>query len=333
MKKCVGSILWLFSPFVFAFSLEADIYGGNLQWRTALESGNGLVPSFWQPTSNLAPTTSWTPGAFVGALPSYVTVSSGSSSVDVPVDFVGVEYHVGGAGSIAAPSPGGACEGNYSSPVAIAKGRACFTSYQLNTERSVTPFAFFRPIIDVANSNVLKAFDGKPEGVYRGTASFTFSYLFDVGGVTSKRDLTSSVSFVFNYVPSFISSVSIDGLGIIEANYDFHADRVWGATEYDVKAKGWFTEGVRVSLNHARDRNYELLGPSRVPLPYSIYCVGCVDNELVKDGRVSKYSTVVRGSDTDLVSFKVHASYDTTHSELEIGEYSDYFVLIFEPEL
>jgi len=321
-----------FSSLSWAFSLQVHVVGKQVRWDNAITHSHGLVPSFWQPTHNLTPTTNWQPGSFASTPPSTIVVNSGAESASLPINFKGFEYHTGSSNPTVS-NVAGSCIGSFSSPIALIVGNNCLGAYQLSTLDSVTPFAFIRPIFEVDDKQITDAFEGKPSGNYRGSTSITQFYQFNFGGITTKREISHTVFFDFNYEAASLNTVTITGNGVITPDYNLRADRVWGKTDYDVTAEGWFTNGLKLSLNPGRSKKYAMNGPNNSLLPYSILCTGCNDNLIVEKGDEIISTTLIPGSDTNSITFKIHTEYDEQHSSLEIGDYSDQYILIFEPNI
>lgn len=172
----------LASSSVHAANLSGDIVAGKLTWRNATVTEGGMAPHGWStvlPESVVA----WQP-----SVPSAVTPiltmnqQGGSKTVAIPVDVVGVQYHLNKNGTDGAPFfTGGAQKKGANTWVATGSGKgAHFYSKTVNYAEARTPFTAFKPIIKFENIDTL--FQGKPGGVYVGDLSLNLPFVFKRAG-------------------------------------------------------------------------------------------------------------------------------------------------------
>ncbi|MEI6860446.1 MAG: hypothetical protein V5788_11920, partial [Shewanella sp.] len=118
----------------------------------------------------------------------------------------------------------------------------------------------------------------------------------------------------------------------METVYGIGTDDVSAKTSVDVTATGFFSNGLNVTLNTGDD--YLLTGPDGSTIAYSIKCNGECANEFFVENSEVRHSTIkVTGADNS-ISFKIDIEFDFTPLvPLTVGEYSDTFTLIFEPDV
>ena len=276
----------------WASTLNVDLTGGVVRWDNAIvsSSGDGMVPSFWTPTHGLTPTAKWIPGAFVGTIPTGITMSSASTNFVVPITFKGFEYHTGSAAPTSGdPVPGGSSCGTWSPPIATVLGSSCLFPNILTTgTKVVTPYAFIRPIFSIDETDLADAFDGEDAGLYRGSVSLSQFYQYYLGDI--KTQFIDSQPFVLeiDHTPAYITSVELTGESEMKTVYGVGTDTVSAKTSFDVTASGFFSDGMKVMLNSSDDY---ILRNSGSEIPYSIKCIGCSNGEyLVEEGVVSNPS-------------------------------------------
>ena len=337
-KITITAVLLLISTSVDAVTLKADFSAGNFRWVNANPvSGSKYVPSTWDLAENLPPTKEWLPGGLAYTTTKSLVLSAGGESVTIPFEVKGFEYNTGSAN----PKVGGAASGsicsdvNYSSGIVrIADGVACTYSHTLKTSAAFNPYSFIRPVFELDSGALELLFKDKPKGVYRGTVSVTNYYDYEFySGVRTRQYETTPVIVEINYEPAFITSVVITGDNELRTIYDYSRDVVSGNTTLNGVANGWFSNGMTVSLRKSRT-DYAMDGPHTTKIPYSIECIGCDDPLLVNEGIVQHQQTRVPGGDTAQVNFDLKISFsDVALNTVEVGAYSDTFVLFFEPDV
>lgn len=328
------------SSVVGATTLRAELTAGNFRWDNANPlSGQKFVPSMWDIVDQLPPTKVWLPGGLFGSVPNDLTLTAAGESVTIPFEVVGFEYNTGSAN----PTKGQVVTGSvcndvdYSSGIVrVVDGIGCTYSHTLAMTAAFNPYSFIRPVFELDQVALKAAFKGKPKGVYRGSVAVTnfYDYGFSLySGVRSRHYDTTPITVEIDHKPAFITSVVITGDHELRTIYDYSRDVVSGKTILNGVANGSFLNGMTVSLRKSRT-DYSMKGPSATTIPYSIECIGCDDPLLVNEGLVQHLQTRVPGVDTAQVNFDLKISFsDVALNTVEVGTYSDTFVLFFEPDV
>ncbi len=319
----------------WASTLNLDLTGGVARWDNAINiSGDSMVPSFWTPTQGLTPTDKWIPGGFVTLPPETITLYSGDESIDLPISFIGFQYHTGNAATkVGDSASGGSSCGSWSSPIATVEGQGCIFPNILTTDEVVTPYAFIRPIFKIDSEALALTFDGQPSGIYSGSVWIDLSYQFYLGDIKTKFIDSQPFVLQINHTPAFITSVDVTEPLEMETVYGIGSDDVSAKTSVDVTATGYFSNGLKVMLK-AGDV-YELIGPDAASIPYSLKCVGNCDEAFFvnNEGEVVNRTIKVTGDD-NFIFFQIDIEFDSTPLDpLTVGEYIATFTLIFEPDV
>ncbi len=344
----------------WAITLQANITGDKIQWLNASQSeiGGYLVPSAWQPMSDLMPTREWVPGGYLDSGSDFI-FTSGGVEVSIPGAKVsGTSYKYPSGFDVSGESSvfPVCSESVYDSSSQVdVFGIECVgdKTLLLSTESTLTPFLFARPIISgFDDKKVVEAFTGSPEGTYTATVYVKPAYAFrhPVSDVWTYRYANSvPVTIVIDYQPAELASVTIMGSGVIPALYNTTDETITGKTSYLVKAEGVFPGGLRLTFE---DRDYSLIksesgrNKKAIPkIPYEIKCNECEDFNIVNDGSLEP----LQGSSAD---GNWTLAYDTASdgeiylnlelgymleksdlSEISSGTYHDVFTVIFEANL
>ncbi|OTW00268.1 hypothetical protein [Vibrio parahaemolyticus] len=326
--------LLLSTQTAWGMTLKAEIHGRNIEWDQVQQLESHLfTPSFWHVVNGLRPTSEWVPGGLVSASPTEVVLTSGGTRVNVPIEIAGYEYNTGSANPTLGQSQSGLlCSGHYTGGIVQVKGAAqCLFTNSLTTSTAYNLYSFIRPLVKLDTNQLLKALEGNPAGRYVGSVAVGSFYDFYQSGIRSRYHDNYQIRFEFDYEPSFVFEVDVVGDSELTPEYGLGNGLVSGETTFDVRASGWFTDGVTMSLSRSRV-DYQMTGPGQTILPYSIECLECDKPILVKDGSVQNGSSTAPGSQTNEIPFRLRVSFDDVElSTLENGRYSDTFYLLFEP--
>lgn len=339
LKRIVMVSLLLHVSVVDAFTLNGSISNGRVSWDNIIFSHGQQTLSTWSTVSGLAPTTKWRPGFMASPqVMQAVVLSSGAHKVSLPLVFTGMEYNTGSnsiADVISNPT-------SRSCDTSIATGNVihlvgewdCSYENLVKNGSLNIPFFFLRPLINIDNNAVLHSFEGKPEGRYVGGIPITIRYFYyTTSGALTYRDIKKTFSVQIGYKPSYVSSLTITGSGVIEPIYDKAAKSVSGTTSIDINATGYFDKGLKIML---QTRDYKLSTPSSSStISYDIDCRGfaCSSN-LVKNGSISVSDLVLKSdSNNSSINFTLDISYkDISAVNIDSGRYTDSFNVVFETD-
>ncbi|WP_159737756.1 hypothetical protein [Vibrio atypicus] len=331
----LGAVL-CFSTQANSSVVKISVEGKRVHWSNAIALGsNTWVPSLWQHVSHLTPTQSWLPGSWATATPTSVTLRSGSESAVLPARVIGLEYNTGSVIPLKGKVGGEtSCTGSVQNGNHIQlKGQQCYLSHWLDTGNAITPFSFTRPIVELSDQQILSALDGKSAGVYFGSVALTSVYRYLFNQVETLHYLNHNVWFEIDYQPTAIYSAQVSGDYRLLPVYDFNRNQVSARTQFTVDVTGHFSQGVKVSLaSHKLD--YFLQGPALSKVPYSIDCLQCENQSLVKQGAVVYSDSVVGRGSQSHVQFNLQVYFEQQDlGEIEPGDYQDTFTLILQPEV
>ncbi|RTR27707.1 hypothetical protein [Shewanella atlantica] len=335
MKKRFSTLLLLvvLSSTAYGATLKATLEGKTLVWDNALSHAGAKMPSQWDIPSTLVPTNRWSPGGFSGLPPTEILLSNASGeSVTVPVEFLGFDYHSGGASANEGSAFSGPTCSQYDSlgDIYRVEGSNCYYPNNLNLTETVNPFAFIRPVFKVVENDVIALFDGKSLGEFRGGVVLNHTYDYDFNGVSSRYYGRQTFTLAIEHVPATLLSVTLSGTEAMATTYT--GQMVSGTTTFNMSALGYFTQGLALSLKESDD--YTLRGDDNTgEIPYSVDCSGCVALNLVNEGVVSinDNATTITGTGNS-IAFDITVSFaDVAFLDLDEGTYRDTFVLVFEP--
>ncbi len=339
------SIAFIFSPQALSFTANGTVKGGELLWDNVFQlSGNESTLSDWTSIAGLPPTVQWSPGS-VTTSSNFVTLTGASGSIEVPLSIKGMQFHVGSANPTQSDPfiVGVSCSGgDYNGSIATVldqSGTQCSAPYSLLNNGSIAPFYFYRPIFDLDSDALNSGLKGKSAGIYSGTIPLNIVYYYvSSGGAFTYYQAQETLSFQINYIPSYLTSIEVTNgntnglnLGQMEAVYDTQQHTVSAETFFNIKASGYFSEGLRMDFSTQNDYMLEGIN-SKVTIPYSITCDDCDDVEIVKDGALRVDSTTIQaGSDLEEINFQYRVHYDDIHaSVVETDTYTGSFIVIFE---
>lgn len=341
MKSILIILLLLPISHGFCFTLNGTVANGKLTWDNLISSQGQNTLSTWSPLSGLTPTTKWRPGFMASPQPlSSITLNNGGNTISFPLTITGIEYNAG-SNSIAdvIDNPGTQiCDTSiaFGNVVQLAGAWNCTYNKLINNGVSKTPFFFLRPLFYIDETALLELFYEKPEGQYSGSIPFTIRYYYySSSGALTYRDIRQSFAIQIFNKPSYISTVVINGGGVLVPVYDKIQKIVSATTDFQVNATGNFDKGMKMIL---QDRAYNLSSLSLAnTIPYSISCVGaaCTDSRLVAGGILSKQSTILNSvaGNKKNIDFLLNVSYENVAAaNVESGTYTDSFTILFEAD-
>ncbi len=339
--KCIiTTLLILPVSLAHAFTLNGSVANGRVTWDNLVVSHGQNTLSSWTPLSGLSPTTRWRPGFMASPQPvSSITLTNGGNSVSLPLFLTGIEYNTGSnsiADVISSPTMT-SCDSNIASGNVIQLVGKWNCSYDklISNSASKTPFFFLRPLFNIDSGSILAGFEVKPEGVYTGVIPISIRYFYyTVSGALTYRDIRQSFSVQIRHKPSYISSVTLSGSGVLTPNYNKMTKTVSAMTTFQVNATGHFDKGMKMIL---QDRDYRLSNQIlNNTIPYGIKCTGaaCSEALLVTAGTLKVPSSILNsGGDKSRVDFMLDISYENiAAANIESGQYTDSFTILFETD-
>ncbi|MGI2188234.1 hypothetical protein ACROAG_14700 [Shewanella oncorhynchi] len=344
MKILLTILLLLPMSFGFCFTLNGTVANGQLTWDNIVSSQGQNTLSTWSPQSGLTPTTKWRPGFMASPQPlSSITLSNGGNTITFPLTITGIEYNAGSnsiADVIDNPGTQQICDTSiaFSNVVHLAGTGNCTYNKLINNGVSKTPFFFLRPLFYFDEAALLELFYEKPKGQYSGVIPFTIRYYYySSSGALTYRDIRQSFAIQIFNNPSYISTVVINGGGVLVPVYDKIQKTVSATTDFQVNATGNFDKGMKMIL---QDRTYHLSSLTLTnTIPYSISCVGaaCTDIRLVSGGVLSlpEKSTILNSvaGNKKNIAFVLNVSYENiAAANVESGIYTDSFTILFEAD-
>lgn len=335
---CLFFVFW--SSISSAATISKAIFDGTtLRWSSAysIRADDHLVPSHWDIPGNTIPTSEWLPGGFFSPPPTTINLVGPGGVINVDIDLKGIQYNVGSANPTNGTVPGNICPDTFGAGGEFTVGGAdqCYYDNSLVNDKITQPYSFIRPIFHIDPVDLESQLEGKDSGIYRGTVIWSnfYDYIFDSSGVYTRQINSHHLVIEIDYQGAVITDVQLVGDGIMDTIYNTQ-NQVSGSTQFRGSVSGRIPSGVRLSLKDTTGP-YELINSGATSLiPYTVSCLGCSDSNLVVDGVVIEDQTTVNSSDGTFASFSLQVSFtDVDLSNLEEGNYSDSFSLIFEPEI
>lgn len=341
LKKLLLYSIFFLSPFSNALTLNAKLTGEELVWRNGMHVNGYLTSTNWQVLGGLSPTKEWSPGTFISAPMTEVTLSNGGDSVTIPIEVSGMQYGLGAAAdkfpNQIASSGGTLCsEFQLEAVTASVIGSGCSAGNAYQGTTFYTPFQFARPLVTFDETALVNAFKAAsvPEGTYSGTITTSPFYMYrSQGGAWTYRQFgPMPLTVQISYVPAFLTNVRVIGDGVMTTTYDTVNYSVSGEATFNIQATGLFTSGLKLTFEN---RAYELKHSELSNrIAYDVTCPLCTDVSIVKDGALQLLGeeTVVPGTGS-VIAFDLFVEFDASHSEVETGHYTDSFVVYFEENL
>ncbi|HGS4463342.1 TPA: hypothetical protein ACMDOB_003213 [Vibrio metschnikovii] len=326
----------IFLPFFTqAAAMRGTITGNKVDWigTMKLSVGNLYAPTGWDIIHNLEATQHWRPATHAAATPGQLNLSGPSGSVSTDIKVVGLEYNMGNLKPNQTGNAG-SCEVLSMSDSTVALlGESCRSNLEFTYTSKANPFYFIRPIVQVNESELLSNFKGMDMGKYIGSISLIARYeYYTSSGALTYRNVPYAFEVELDYQPSYLTSVTVLGNGVIEPVYNTQEHTVSGSTRFNVNASGYFNNGIELRFIN---RDYILAGPSKIP--YSIQCQGaCSATSIVKEGVLLHESVVVSEGQRNMrnIDFLLDVGYENVHKDqVETGIYNDTITIVFEENL
>ncbi|WP_217522540.1 hypothetical protein [Vibrio metschnikovii] len=338
MKIYKIAILLLLTNLSFishAATIRGKVTANKVDWIGAIKmpSGELYVPTGWDIINNLEPTHRWIPATHIVSPPKKINLLGTDSQVSASIKIVGLEYNFGNLKPKQSGDSGSCYIMNMDDTMVSLLGDSCRSGLDFIYASRSNPFYFTRPIIEINEKELLRDFEGMESGKYIGSIPLVayYEYYTDSGALTY-RNFSYTFQVELDYQPSHLTSISINGDGVIEPVYDTQTKTVSGKTKFYVNANGYFNNGLKLIFIN---RSYSLDGPTKIP--YSIRCKGtCSANEIVRDGVMINDSIIISEGTSNMrnVDFILDVGYENFNKEqVETGSYNDVISIIFEENL
>ncbi|HFQ5100901.1 TPA: hypothetical protein ACGUU3_004222 [Vibrio vulnificus] len=327
-----------------ASTLEGRFDGNKLAFTNASSKGASYRPNFWLAAPNILTAKEWLPGYYSLTTSQVTLANARGDAVIADVLFTGLEYNIATAPQQSVPTnsgkptctkavmaSGGIFELSNTSPT------FCTAATRLVLPGDHIPFRFLRPVIQFDEAKLANQFKGKPSGKYRGTVlGLSASYGFKVSQqnpVWTYRNIPVPFDITIDYQGNKLTNVTVSGNGVLPPTYDTTTHTVSGSTMFDIRAQGYFTDGLKIDL--VSKPNYELANTaSGEVIPYDVTCKLCNTSTLVRNGKMVASSTDVLKPNANEINFSLEVSYkDIPRGTLVSGSYTDTFVVLMSPKV
>ncbi|MFM2612473.1 hypothetical protein [Vibrio campbellii] len=338
--RSIGLIIALALP----WSATAAEISGKLVVGEQIQWDADPILDYWLPNNPEPSTVSQVVTSVVPSSPdsSYqkprlLKLKSGESSAEILVTVQGMWYQLTRLDGFSDRSGSTATtrflSGNRVTTIGYGYGTKSFWFYD-----STKPFVSYSPIVDF---DINDGFKDKPTGIYTGTMNINVPYQQEVNGRWQKAMLTVPLTVRIEYTAATLASIDVTGSDILEPNYS--GEYVSGKTEYTIKARGVFPNGVSVGLKRSSDTDgIYRLKPQKggsTEILYDVTCIECqnnnqfIQNGVAKIDNISKLAKLNNGTKQEQ-TMHLNVSYkDKKLSELESDVYQGAFVLVFEAGL
>ncbi|WP_217540369.1 hypothetical protein [Vibrio metschnikovii] len=327
------------SFFTQAAAMRGTITGNKVDWIGAMKvsggDGNLYTPTGWDIVHNLEATQRWTPATHAAVTPGQLNLFGPSGSVSAAIKVVGLEYNMGNLKPNQSGNAG-SCEVLSMSDSTVALlGESCSSNLDYTYTSRANPFYFIRPIVRVNEMELLQEFisNASEMGKYIGSVSLVARYeYYTSSGALTYRNVPYTFEVELDYQPSYLTSVTVLGNGVIEPVYNTQERTVSGSTSFNFNASGYFNNGIKL---HFINRDYALDGPTKIP--YSIKCQGaCSASDIVQEGVLLQKSIIVSEGQRNMrnIDFLLDVGYENIHKDqVETGSYNDTITIVFEENL
>ena len=291
--------LFIFSPSIFALTLEGFYQDGIVNWNNIIFNGDAISPSQWHIVDNLPPTGCWEQVSIINDI-KVINLMSGIDSININVDEMKIitpeGYNDDCLNITSLPDPS-------------------------------TPFRFIKPVFKASMS-------GKPKnnGVYSGMAFIEYQYQYIVpdSGALSLHKASLPIFFKISNRDFYVSNVTLTGSGQIVPKYQ--NNRVSGFTRYNANVTGNFNSSLTISLWEHRSQ-YSMKSTNVTPRKEIPYYIKFGDIHLVnKQGRVVKRS-IVQDINAQSIDLSFEVGFDVDESSVNADFYHDVFYLTFSPSI
>ncbi|WP_217520379.1 hypothetical protein [Vibrio metschnikovii] len=321
--------------FSHAAAMRGSIIGNKVDWIGAIKiSGSNLyAPTGWDIINNLEATDHWIPATHTGVTSMQLNLYGPNRVVTTAIKVVGLEYNMGSLKPNQSGSSGNCSVLSMTDSTVALLGESCRSNLDFTYSSRANPFYFTRPIIEINEVDLLSDFNGVEMGKYNGSISLVGRYeYYTASGTLTYRNVPYTFEIELDYQPSYLTSVTILGDGVINPVYNIQEHTVSGSTSFNIDANGYFNNGIKLSFFN---RDYILDGPTKIP--YSIKCRGaCSANNIVNDGLLVNESIIISEGEINIknINFLLDIGYERIYKDqVETGNYNDVITIIFEENL
>ncbi|MGI9889989.1 hypothetical protein [Vibrio chagasii] len=327
-----------------ASTLEGKFDGTKLTLTNGIPQGKNYVSSFWISGNNVLTAGEWIPGYYSSSVSKVMLTNNIGDSISLDIKFTGLEYNLATSPKHTLPVSSGyptcANSGMGNSNIYQLQNSSpsfCTSPNKLVLPSNNVPFRFLRPIFQIDESTLKDKFKGKSAGKYRGTVlGLNTSYGFKVSQqnpIWTYRNLPIDFDIVIDYQGNKLTNITVSGSGMMPPIYDTTKHTVNGETKFNIKADGYFTDGLEVELISKPDYSLKHTA-SGESIPYSLTCKNCSTPNLVRNGILVNSKTAVLKPNSTEIIFDIDVEYqDIPKGTLVTGSYNDTFVLIMGPKV
>ncbi|USR75074.1 hypothetical protein NGM67_03295 [Photobacterium damselae] len=324
-------------------TINGEIKGSNITWIDAdMKSDGNVVSDAWIPSGFLSMPTSEVFNPFIDISASEDKIIFSGLSKDVTVNSIGrgIEFELSSGFRDEIISTSSRCEqDNLSgSIISIYSSKQCQSAFEINFDKNIAPFRFFRPIIDLENIvDDFKVADA-PKGDYIAIVpiTFGFNYVQKSSGVPTYIIFNDVLEIRIKYTPVILTSVDVSGSGELKIEYDTSDHTASGISKFNVMAKGIFNPGLKLTFrSDGKDDEFRLYNKeSRTFIPYNISCKLCTIENPVIDGKVNLDGETYINVIGNFISFNLYAYFkDVSFHDVEGGIYKDNLMILFEVDI
>ncbi|OUR78238.1 hypothetical protein A9Q75_14355 [Colwellia psychrerythraea] len=339
----------------YAITLNATVSNGKLRLDNAtLNSGSDV----WELTtpiivSGLYPTKKWLP-SFVSHPQTTITLTGpNAETVTLPFEISAVSFNTANTPTTRhqVVMNTGLPPCTYTTVIStqfIVGGSGspdCVNTEELHIVAASAPFYFVNPIFKLIPSDVNTAFTGKSGGTFIGSTMLNIKYYYTTSqGILTYRVLKHHFTIQLDHTPEYLTDVQIvpTALNIIPT-YNTSAKTAFGFDFFSIIANGYFTPEAGLKLRFDENYDYKLTHETDMTkhINYYITCLSCSDTDIVTNGTMTNAvkgkSGIVKVSVTSAqtqISFQLKVGYtEQPYADLQTGQYSGSFVVIFEVDL
>ncbi|MGF1803881.1 hypothetical protein L4C31_01345 [Aliivibrio sifiae] len=354
-------------PFVgvclfFACQVQAANMYGTLSgtsapiWNSAVpvpELHGGIAPSYWDINEPRA-TSEWYPGSLYDGEATtikFIDPETGKSFV-TDIKWKGVQYNMGSAArlfhetkssNVGSGIVATSCDvSKVNIPLSTVSqiGGLCASGNGFSTTGArVTPFQFYRPIVELPNLST--NIQGLPSGRYTAFVQYRPVYFYKSGsGVMTYTVESESLFISIDYTAAFFTDATKSGDGVIVPEYDKVNKKISGKTHYAIEVTGMFPDGVKMTFLDPGSDGYKMHSGTSI-LPYGITCtVGCekrtivdndgnIDSSIIDREVITKTKIIEEGR----INIGLDVGYNVDADKVTSGTYEGMFNVKFEANL
>lgn len=339
LRKILLIILLVISSSAHSVTVYGNISGGKLQWSSAIVIGDNIKPAQWSLSGNIQPGKSFYQDYIQATSDSIVFTNTSAANVTLTTGFSlsGAEYISPYYNFLA--SMGGNAEttnnGKYILVDGVGNG-----NMMVSLSKSITPFTHYRPVFNLPN--ILNDFKNKPSGLYTGSVSVLFSYVYvKDNDVHVRNTIMAKLNFAIEHSASVVNSVNFDSASKgMDVTYkidskDESANAVSGSVEFIGSVRGFFPNGVNIKAVSSIN-NFNLSNMQSYNIPYNVECRSCDVPILVLNGipTAPGSNTIALPVNETEVGVNIRVFFDDHPlQDLVAGDFTDTFTLMFTPKM